>query len=177
MSKEERVHTNRGFINDIEANLLKLMQITFERDEVLRFYTDFRPVAWVAANPDRISDVEALPAIYTWCDGLTDGTNSIGGSSGNKLNHQTNFFCTIEYLLPLVNDYESEKVLREVSWILFENVTENMNLFGLFSGDSEILELTIYPDIKVVKDKPRKVSAVSIKLRLSKQRRSRRATI
>jgi hypothetical protein len=173
----ERVYTNRGLINDIEANLIKVMQLAFERDETLRYLNQYRPNHWITANPEKIPDLESLPALYAWCDGILPLSDTVGAGRGSEMSQKLNFLCNIEYLLPLIEDEEAEKVLKEVSWILFSHMTENLNLYGLCPKHSEIIEMTIYPDIKIVKDKPRKVSALNLKLRFLKARKIKHATI
>jgi hypothetical protein len=176
-AKDEFVSTGRGIINDIEANLLKLVQISFERNETLRFYSSYRPLAWIAANPSRIENFESLPAVYAWCDGLNTVSESAGGALGKPLNQKVNFFCEVEYILPPVGDIEAETTLKEVAWELFTELTQNLNLFGMFSGPSEILEMNTYPDMKMFDDKLRPVSTVNFKMRLFYQRKIRHATL
>jgi len=173
----ERVYTNKGLINDVEANIIKVIQLAFERDEALRYQNQYRPNHWITANPQKIPDLESLPAVYVWCDGIVPSTDSMGGMRGHEIAQKLNFLCNVEYLLPLIEDQEAEKVLKEISWSLFSHMTENLNLYGLCDKYSEILEMTIYPDIKIVKDKPRKVSAVNIKLKFLKVRQIRHSTI
>ena len=160
----ERIYTNTGLMNDIEANLLKVVKIAFESNENLRYDLSYHPKVWMDINPDKISQIEDLPALYVWSDGFKTEVSTLGGMSGNKMTQKIFFLCNVHYMIPLVEDYEGDKKLKEIAWFLFESVSENQNLYDLINGQPEIAEVRTYPDLKIIGEKIIKVSNVNLKV-------------
>lgn len=160
----DRIYTGKGFYNDIEANLLKICKIAFEQNEDLRYDLSWHPKQWLDCNPNKVSTVSDLPALYVWADGFQPSTDSIGKSLGKKMTQKLKFYCNVQYIIPLIEDYEGDKKMKELAWFLFEAVSENQNLYDIANGDAEIYEVTTYPALKVVGDKLTPVSSVNIKI-------------
>lgn len=160
----ERIYTSTGIMNDMEANLLKVVKTAFESNDNLRYDLSYHPKVWLDINPDKVSQIEDLPALYVWSDGFRPTVDTIGGMGGNKMTQKINFFCNVHYMLPLVEDYEGDKKLKEIAWFLFETITENQNLYDMVNGQANIVEVLTYPDLRIIGEKIIKVSNVNIKV-------------
>jgi hypothetical protein len=177
MDNIERIYTDTGLINDVEANLLKICKRAFEENESLRFLQSYYPKEWKDQDGNRVGTIEDLPALYVWCEGITPTTDSIGHLSGRELNQKLAFLCNVKYMLPLIEDREGDKALKEIAWYLFNEITENQNLNGLISGPTVIVDVDLKPEILRVGDKIRQLSTVSFKIVYLYQRRTKMARV
>jgi hypothetical protein len=172
---EDRVYTGRGVVNDLEANLLRVCKRAFEENEYLRFLGKHHPKEYHDQDPNIIKRIEELPVLCAWCDGFTPSTDSIGQQVGREMNQKIYFVCNVSYILPLIQDREDDKVLKQIAWELHNEITENKNLNGLIAGPAIIAEASLGPDILRVGDKARQVSTASFKILYLYQQRIKMA--
>lgn len=173
MSNANRIDTNKGLINDIEKNLLKICQQTFHEDDFAQF-SKYRPVVYETGDPIK-SNIEDLPALYTWFDSFNVNTNSAGGNSGRALGHQFDALCYVGYILDFVLIEEAEEELKEIGWYLLNMVLENMNLNGIANGGGELVHFKVKPEVLLKGGKLGPVSMVEIVVNYHLTKRQKRA--
>ena len=161
--KQEMIVTGKGFINDFEANLLKLAKMTFEKED-MRFLTDFHPETMISMDPDHLPSQESLPGLYAWVDGFTGESKTLGGKYAYEMSQELMLFCSVKYILPLIETAEANETLNWITADLFQNITENLNLFDMVNGQARVIDVAKYPSTETVDKKLREVSSVSIKL-------------
>lgn len=148
-----------GLINDLENQLLRMCEEGFRNHQHLQ-HMKLNEAQDV--NPDDVGLVD-LPAIYAWCTGFGVKRNTIVGK-GHELARKFEFYCEIQYIMPRLEGRKASKELRKIAWWLFELVDGNLDLNGWVQGDTEMLDVGLYPQAKIIDGKVQPVSQVNIKV-------------
>lgn len=175
MSDDITVRTNKGLINDVQANLLAICLEAFNKEPLE--YVE-QPVDTRACNPDDVN-VKDLPALYAWVDGFQPSSDSIGQNTTRKLTQKLKFHANVQYMRPHIDSEQDAEQLNEVAWFLFEHIRKNLNLNDLVKTETIIPEVTLMPMLRRVQGKLQPVSNVNIKLvftLMEKKRMSTRAS-
>lgn len=172
----DRVFTGRGMVNDIEANLLKVCIKSFEENEGLKSKLNCFPRVAKTGNPNRLFSSTDFPALFVWCDGWKPYTPNIGSMGSKEMTQHMGFYCNIEYVVPLITDEESDSMMKEIGWLLFEDITKNQNLYDLINGNTELVEVITGADLKFIGEVITQVSNVNIKIIFPYTRRTKMTT-
>lgn len=155
--------TGNGIYKDIEANVVDVCRQGFTESPQL---IGREPATYHEINPKTKSwSTSDLPGLFVWVDGSGGNPQTIGQlNSGSRHSDKEEFYANIEYIHSTLDDTQGSDEVKAVAAGLRELIVNNSDLNGLVNHYTEIVDVSLIPEVHYLDGRICPVNSVSIRV-------------